>query len=318
MTDDTAHGGWIALDPQTGYVHVCAAGRARSGRSISQAYRCILDLIGGLSGDLCGGTAWADFSDGEPFTYPSKCWECEKEVYAHSNGFGDFVLFDAPLGPPWPRHLCYLLRRTNGRKLADVLSEGLLLPWGDTPTPDFPELCGIIWSRQPSPGDRRLDIVEILVGKAKRPVNIDYWRIGPRPGAPVWLFNDAAGTSCVIPVGSERIVEVDHVLAQIVKGEQQVILAGPPVGGVVVTGLIVGMESAPGYVVKNFSKPEFELRMYGEKPRLLWILTDRNELIPVILKKWYGNQAIGTRWTAEGAWEQVGSLLMMVAQNLLG
>jgi hypothetical protein len=34
---------------------------------------------------------------------------CGKEVFAHTNGYGDFVLFDE-LGWPWPVHRCYLER----------------------------------------------------------------------------------------------------------------------------------------------------------------------------------------------------------------
>lgn len=34
---------------------------------------------------------------------------CGEEVFAHTNGFGDFVLFDR-LGWPWPIHECYLDR----------------------------------------------------------------------------------------------------------------------------------------------------------------------------------------------------------------
>jgi hypothetical protein len=34
---------------------------------------------------------------------------CGEHVFAHTNGFGDFVLFDS-LGWPWPIHECYLDR----------------------------------------------------------------------------------------------------------------------------------------------------------------------------------------------------------------
>src|SRR5215470_12023590 len=34
---------------------------------------------------------------------------CGEQVFAHTNGFGDFVLFDS-LGWPWPIHDCYLDR----------------------------------------------------------------------------------------------------------------------------------------------------------------------------------------------------------------
>jgi hypothetical protein len=45
-------------------------------------------------------------------TWPTLCFinrECRKRVFAHTNGFGDFVLFDK-LGLPWQVHNCYLKR----------------------------------------------------------------------------------------------------------------------------------------------------------------------------------------------------------------
>jgi hypothetical protein len=49
---------------------------------------------------------------GYPLTWPTTCFlnqHCSEPVFAHTNGFGDFVLFDE-LGPPWPIHDCYLNR----------------------------------------------------------------------------------------------------------------------------------------------------------------------------------------------------------------
>jgi hypothetical protein len=49
---------------------------------------------------------------GYPLTWPTTCFitaGCSAPVFGHTNGFGDFVLFDE-LGPPWPIHDCYLNR----------------------------------------------------------------------------------------------------------------------------------------------------------------------------------------------------------------
>ncbi len=49
---------------------------------------------------------------GYPLTYPTTCFidgGCGAKVFAHTNGTGDFVLFDE-LRPPWPIHSCYLNR----------------------------------------------------------------------------------------------------------------------------------------------------------------------------------------------------------------
>src|SRR5438270_8839711 len=37
--------------------------------------------------------------DNQPLTYPTTCWTCGAEIFFHSNGYGDMVLFDKPLGP---------------------------------------------------------------------------------------------------------------------------------------------------------------------------------------------------------------------------
>ncbi|MBG1259777.1 hypothetical protein [Nostoc commune] len=39
-------------------------------------------------------------------TYPTSCWRCGEEVFYHTNGFGDAVLFDS-LGSPWRVHSCW-------------------------------------------------------------------------------------------------------------------------------------------------------------------------------------------------------------------
>jgi len=50
-----------------------------------------------------------------PLTWRTTCFigegnvGCGAETFAHTNGDGDFVLFDS-LGPPWPIHSCYLNR----------------------------------------------------------------------------------------------------------------------------------------------------------------------------------------------------------------
>src|SRR5580698_6085384 len=50
-----------------------------------------------------------------PLTWPTQCFigpgnvGCGAATFAHTNGTGDFVLFDS-LGPPWPIHQCYLDR----------------------------------------------------------------------------------------------------------------------------------------------------------------------------------------------------------------
>jgi len=42
----------------------------------------------------------------EAQTYPTTCWWCGAEVFYHTNGYGDSVLFDS-LGWPWQVHSCW-------------------------------------------------------------------------------------------------------------------------------------------------------------------------------------------------------------------
>ncbi len=67
---------------------------------------------------------------GTPLTYRTFCWWCGAEVFFHTNGNGDCVLFDPPLGPPWPVHDCWQLHRddspgTYWRRMAVHLSVGV-------------------------------------------------------------------------------------------------------------------------------------------------------------------------------------------------
>ena len=51
---------------------------------------------------------------GHPLTWTTHCFldgGCGRQgLFGHTNGFGDFVLFDPPLGWPWPIHECYAQR----------------------------------------------------------------------------------------------------------------------------------------------------------------------------------------------------------------
>ena len=75
---------------------------------------------------------------GYSVTWTTTCFigeGCGAEVFGHTNGHGDFVLFDEPV-PPWPVHECYLRRfelssrsismRIGGTKEFPVSLEGVL------------------------------------------------------------------------------------------------------------------------------------------------------------------------------------------------
>jgi hypothetical protein len=63
----------------------------------------------------------------EARTFKTKCWYCGHEVYYHTNGYGDCVLFDN-LGYPWQVHYCW--RTYCGSKGACENSSSAITPSG--------------------------------------------------------------------------------------------------------------------------------------------------------------------------------------------
>ena len=59
----------------------------------------------------------------EAKTYETQCWWCDEEVFYHTNGYGDSVLFDS-LGKPWKVHSCWLEYRNSTSK-PKILEESL-------------------------------------------------------------------------------------------------------------------------------------------------------------------------------------------------
>jgi hypothetical protein len=49
-------------------------------------------------------------SSGDGSTHPAVCWWCGDEVFFHTNGNGDFVMFDS-LGTPWEIHASWQAHR---------------------------------------------------------------------------------------------------------------------------------------------------------------------------------------------------------------
>lgn len=49
----------------------------------------------------------------EPLTHPTRCPICGDFIFFHTNGNGDAVFFDPPLGPPWPKHACLAMEQTR-------------------------------------------------------------------------------------------------------------------------------------------------------------------------------------------------------------
>ncbi|HEV8414945.1 MAG TPA: hypothetical protein VGQ49_15230 [Bryobacteraceae bacterium] len=52
---------------------------------------------------------------GQKQNFATKCPNCKKPVLAHTQGNGDFVYLDLPIGPEWEVHECYALLLETGK-----------------------------------------------------------------------------------------------------------------------------------------------------------------------------------------------------------
>ena len=63
--------------------------------------------------------SWRLQSLGHPFTCCATCWWCGDEVFFHTNGNGDCVLFDE-LGWPWQIHSCWESHKEESGRQAGI------------------------------------------------------------------------------------------------------------------------------------------------------------------------------------------------------
>lgn len=255
------------------------------------------------------------FSSGESYTYPTRCWfnGCEP-VIAHSNGFGDFVLLDLPLGKPWQVHRCYELRDARTISPVALLRDGQIgfRNTADANSPP-PQFCGFITSVGPpalSPPFQK--VAEISDGLGLQTVTADYWRTGVVPGRMVWLIRDIHGHE-LVPVDWESR---EIVAARLQTCVDRITRYGETPAVMDVTGMIIGAERSSGtYLVANEDRGA-RIVLHGEKPSLLWLLTDNNVLVPVLVKIWYGDERIGRTRHVFGEWRQLGTLWCLLADRL--
>lgn len=133
---------------------------------------------------------------GHPCTWKTSCFingGCNKTVYGHTNGHGDFVLFDA-LEEPWPIHPCYADRHSahvgwsQQIDISDVPDEDWTEVERITPDPDGPirhyELVGTVTNTEKGfvskeekfrtqPPDARKEIKKILSGRTSLVTIVD-------------------------------------------------------------------------------------------------------------------------------------------------
>lgn len=70
--------------------------------------------------------SWRLESLGRPLTYPIECWSCFEPVFYHTNGNGDCVLLDGPLGWPWHVHGCWEQHRDQQYMAVSRVDSALL------------------------------------------------------------------------------------------------------------------------------------------------------------------------------------------------
>jgi len=68
---------------------------------------------------------WSLLNLGHPFSCTISCWWCGEQVYYHTNGNGDSVLFDK-LGKPWPIHPCWEENKSQQLKMIQAFETALL------------------------------------------------------------------------------------------------------------------------------------------------------------------------------------------------
>lgn len=159
-------------------------------------------------------------------TFAGSCPDCHAEVWWHTNGYGDWVLFDA-LGRPWEVHECWRLRYPKNRRSAlrhacrSISDKGMVRTCED-PALDEALSCAIrdgftvsMPSSEAAEGQRHVDLP---------PPSYNRNRIRPRPNDP---------TSYLL---ATRIV------ARIPQEHHPTVRA--PVGGV-----LVGLETESGVVI---------------------------------------------------------------------
>ena len=100
-------GHWVPLDLYGGY-HYCGSGNKGKQKA-------------GL-GKEWDSPNWGEWPPEHAVTFCVECWFCGEEVYVHSNGNGDSVLLEPPLGVPWTRHDCLGMTVVTPRQLSNKVS----------------------------------------------------------------------------------------------------------------------------------------------------------------------------------------------------
>ena len=105
----------------------------------------------------------------QTLVYPTRCWDCQQEIFVLECSCGSAVLFDQ-LGVPWPKHAC------SGRYLGGWGSAETLLPDGDRPASRTAEETESNIKRvDPTVGEQRslLAVVRELHASTKRTAAIE-------------------------------------------------------------------------------------------------------------------------------------------------
>lgn len=332
--------GWITLDDGRRISpHICTPGPVASETSTWRSFaRTILPYqqdIPGLLDQICsciseGGDyrgGWLA-NDSEPFTYPSKCWKCQRLVLAHSNGFRDFVLLDLPPGRPWNVHQCYADRFavTKRWEPGDLIREGFLSTCEVDPVPS-PSNCRLVTKICPDIASHDnskflLRVAELAGGPRPERFRFDYWRKEIREGRLVWYVRDASGLLEIIPWSNPVRFpcgeDAENFLIQVTAGVRPIHLLRTPWAKEYIRGQILAIERIEEII---WLPAEGERRAWwpGGTNELLWVQSctsseEKAYLLPIFVDKRFASQGPGTEQCFVGIRQHyLGNLTCLVA-----
>lgn len=286
-TDNTHHGKPIPLDPATDRKHICSGSPSGSQfASIQLNYGTTKDLIHRHSGH------WNDFSLNEAYTYPTACWWCGQEpVFAHSNGNGDFVLLDPPLGLPWIVHHCYKhnIHKTHGRPGIQPRRNFIHLDFSKNPSALNNGIYVVV---EKKPKSNLLDEYTLAGNRVNMSINIDHWRtVSLYLGATVFVAKTKNDFTLIIPLDPLLDAAQHDEMRQILDNLDQLSFGNPnqtPLAG----GKIIATENMPSYILYEEGRQLRPKWLIDRQSKLVWIITKDSTIVPVLLKIWYKNWGV--------------------------
>lgn len=172
------------------------------------------------------------------------------------------------------------------------------------------------WVRKvrPSDDDQYSNDVEVVMHDGIVNLQIAYWRISIRPNQAVHLVQARGKPRGVLAFyGQDDFDRGKTLLEPRIYDDTSHLVDQPQV-----RGRIAAIEELPGIVVRNFSPDDFESEVFTSESRLCWFVDAAKYLVPILVKKCYGNDRVGCERTVVGRWVELCGTHYLVALNLFG